>query len=164
MISTVSSPASDPAISFQCSRSIAAASGLTEGYACVRLLPGFAPSMWWFVARQLATSVGFIGVAWIVWRQPRRLAPRGLGRASAGVDSRLIAGALAVLFGFLGFTWTSGYVMQSSWGWPLPVLLIDPKLVEQVVLCWAVATALGVFASLRPRSARPDDAAVNTAN
>jgi hypothetical protein len=130
------------------------ASGVAEGYACVRPLPGFAPSMWWFVARQLATSVGFIGVAWIVWRQPRRLGQRGLGRASAGVDSRLIAGALAVLFGFLGYLSTSGYILQRFWGWPMPVVIVYPNNVPQVVLCWGVTTALGVFASQRPTSVR----------
>jgi hypothetical protein len=89
-----------------------AASGLAEGYDCLRLLPGFAPSMWWFVVRQLATSVGFIGVAWIVWKQPRRLGQRGLGRVSVGVDSRVITGALAVLFGFVGYLSTAGFLVQ----------------------------------------------------
>jgi hypothetical protein len=47
-----------------------AASGLTEGYDCVRLLPMVSSTMWWFVARQLATSAVFVGLGWVVWRQP----------------------------------------------------------------------------------------------
>jgi hypothetical protein len=144
-----------------------AASGVWNVYyALFALWPAvtYNPSELWFAARQLATSVGFIGVAWIVWRQPRRLARSGFGRVLAGIDSRLIAAGLAVLFGFLGFTWTSGYLVQRFWEWPLPVVIVYPNNVPVVVLYWGFATALGVFASLRPRSARPNDAAVNTAN
>jgi hypothetical protein len=55
-----------------------AASGIAEAYDCFRWQPWYAPTlllvrpMWMFVARQLATSAVFVGLAWLTWRQPRR--------------------------------------------------------------------------------------------
>jgi hypothetical protein len=63
----------------------------------------------------------------------------GLGRrASAGIASRLIAGALAVLFGVLGFTAAaSGNVVQLYGRWPFPGVFINPVNGRTLVICRA---------------------------
>jgi hypothetical protein len=135
-------------------------------------LHGIAGIIAWSGAMQLAyyEDTVILGTIWLIMAFVASWIALGTGRrsglarrASAGIASRVIAGALAVLFGVLGFTAASGNLVGWYWGWPLPTVVINPVNVRTLVICWGIALALGVLASQRPTSARSDDAAVNTA-
>jgi hypothetical protein len=46
-------------------------SAIVNTYDVLRMLPMYAPGMWWSAARACAMTAVFVGMGWIVWRQPR---------------------------------------------------------------------------------------------